>query len=153
MIRYGSQDVRVRILQVKYLATEIETERLRNRNRNRKAKQSKSIKTAFPYFNKDKTQSLKSSSTNTAYEALVNHSLYRLDLRRRLPTVVVDDVHNHGAKRVLEYGVRAPVFFGNLREQTGENCFPRRPTGSLFCSYCTDIFEHLRKPPGGYWRM
>ena len=48
------------------------------------------------------------------------------------------------AKRGLEYGVRAPVFYGNLLEQTGENSFPRRPTGSLFC-YCTN----LRKPPGG----
>ena len=38
-------------------------------------------------------------------------------------------------KRVLEYGVRAPVSYGNLREQTGENGFPRKPTGSLFCSY------------------
>ena len=28
------------------------------------------------------------------------------------------------------YGVRAPVFCGNLREQTGENSFPRIPTGS-----------------------
>ena len=32
-------------------------------------------------------------------------------------------------KRVLEYGVRAPVFHGNLREQTGGNGFPRTPTG------------------------
>ena len=38
-------------------------------------------------------------------------------------------------KRVLEYGVRAPVFYGNLREQTGQNGFPQIPTGSLFCSY------------------
>ena len=36
--------------------------------------------------------------------------------------------------RVLEYGVRAPVSYGNLREQTGENGFPRKPTGSLRCS-------------------
>ena len=28
------------------------------------------------------------------------------------------------AKRALEYGVRAPVFYGSLREQTGENGFP-----------------------------
>ena len=47
------------------------------------------------------------------------------------------------SKRVLEYGVQAPVFYGNLREQTGENGFPRIPTGSLFCSY-----RDLRKLPG-----
>ena len=51
-------------------------------------------------------------------------------------------------KRVLENGVRAPVFCGSLREQTGENGFPRKPTGSLFCS-C----GNLRKPPGVYGRM
>ena len=51
-------------------------------------------------------------------------------------------------KRVLEYGVRAPVFYGNLREQTGETCFPQKPTGSLFCS-C----RNLRKPSGVYGRM
>ena len=28
-------------------------------------------------------------------------------------------------KRGLEYGVRAPVFCGSLREQPGENGFPR----------------------------
>ena len=28
-------------------------------------------------------------------------------------------------KRVLDYGVRAPVFYGNLRERKGENGFPR----------------------------
>ena len=38
-------------------------------------------------------------------------------------------------KRVLEVEVRAPVSYGNLREQTGENGFPRKPTGSMFCSY------------------
>ena len=34
-----------------------------------------------------------------------------------------------------EYGVPAAVFYGNLREQTGENGFPRKPTGNLLCSY------------------
>ena len=43
-------------------------------------------------------------------------------------------------KRGLEHGVRAPVFYGNLREQTGENGIPRIPTGSLCCSY-----RNLRK--------
>ena len=38
-------------------------------------------------------------------------------------------------KSVLEYGVRAPVFYGNLREQMGENSFPREPTGNLCCPY------------------
>ena len=45
-------------------------------------------------------------------------------------------------KRGLEHGVRAPVFYGNVQEQTGENGFPRIPTGSLFCSY-----RNLRKSP------
>ena len=45
-------------------------------------------------------------------------------------------------KRGLEYGVRAPVFYGNLREQTGENGSLRIPTEKLFCSY-----RHLRKSP------
>ena len=45
-------------------------------------------------------------------------------------------------KRGFEYGVRAPVFYGNLREQTRENGFPLIPTGSLFCSY-----KDLRKSP------
>ena len=43
---------------------------------------------------------------------------------------------------VLEYGVRAPVFYGNLREQTGESGFLRIPTGILFCSY-----RNLEKSP------
>ena len=46
-----------------------------------------------------------------------------------------DMISYNQIKRVLEYGVRAPVFYGNLREQTGENGFPRKPTGNLFCSY------------------
>ena len=37
-------------------------------------------------------------------------------------------------KRVLEYGAQGPVFHGNLREQTGERGFPRKPTGNLFSS-------------------
>ena len=43
---------------------------------------------------------------------------------------------------ILEYGVRGPVFYGDLREQTGENGFPPIPTGSLPCSY-----GNLRKSP------
>ena len=45
-------------------------------------------------------------------------------------------------KRGLKHGVRAPVFYGKLREQTAENGFPRNPIGSLFCSY-----RDLRKSP------
>ena len=45
---------------------------------------------------------------------------------------------SHLTKRVLEYGVGAPVFYGNLREQTGENGFPRKPIGNLFGS-CRDL--------------
>ena len=51
-------------------------------------------------------------------------------------------------KRVLEYGVRAPVFYWNLREHTGGNGVPRKPTGNMFCSY-----RNLRKPPGVYGIM
>ena len=47
------------------------------------------------------------------------------------------------SKRVLEYGVRAPAFYGNLREQTGESGFPQIPAGILFC-----FFRNLRKSPG-----
>ena len=39
------------------------------------------------------------------------------------------DAHTPSIEGVLEYGVRAPVFCGNLREQTAENGFPRIPTG------------------------
>ena len=43
-------------------------------------------------------------------------------------------------KRVLEYGVRAPVLYGNLREQKGGTGFPRTP-------------NTYRKPPGVFGRM
>ena len=46
-------------------------------------------------------------------------------------------------KRGLGCRVWAPVFCGDLREQTGENGFPRIPTGSLFCS----TERNLRKSP------
>ena len=49
------------------------------------------------------------------------HVLSRAHLHRPVP-----------AKRTFDYGVRAPVFYGKLREQTGENGFPRIPTGILF---------------------
>ena len=45
----------------------------------------------------------------------------------------VPHVLRAGPKRVLEYGIRAPVFHGNVREQTGENGFPPEPTGNMFC--------------------
>ena len=43
---------------------------------------------------------------------------------------------------------QVPVSYwcGSLREQTEENGFPRKPTGSLFCSY--RHLRNLRKPPG-----
>ena len=44
------------------------------------------------------------------------------------------DTLGSASARGLEYGVRAPVFYG-LREQTGDNGFQRMPTGSLFCSH------------------
>ena len=52
-------------------------------------------------------------------------------------------------ERVREYGVRAPVFYGNLREQTGENGFPRKPTGNLFC-YCRNLRKSL-EASGNLW--
>ena len=53
-----------------------------------------------------------------------------------------------GDKRVLEYGVRAPAFYGNLREQTvfHENLLEA-------CFVLIEISESLRKPPGDYGRM
>ena len=39
------------------------------------------------------------------------------------------------------YGLRFSMDV-HLREQTGENGFPRKPTGNLFCSY-----RNLRKSP------
>ena len=47
----------------------------------------------------------------------------------------------------LSTRVRAPVFYRNLREQTGETGFPQKPTGSLF------YYRNLWKPPGVYGRM
>ena len=46
------------------------------------------------------------------------------------------------SKTLLEYGVWAAVFYGDPREQTGGNGFPRQPAGRLFCSY--RISERLR---------
>ena len=54
-------------------------------------------------------------------------------------------------KILLGYWVRAPVFTGILQEHTGENSFPRIPTGIGYCSY--RISENLREPPGVYGRM
>ena len=53
-------------------------------------------------------------------------------------------------ERGLEYGVQAPVFYGNLREQTGENICPRIPTGNLFLLLQTSpkISGNLREFPG-----
>ena len=67
---------------------------------------------------------------------------------RRVRIPLECPVHGKQIKRGLEYGVRAPGFYGNLREQTGENGFPRIHTGSLFRSY-----RNLRKPPGVYGIM
>ena len=40
----------------------------------------------------------------------------------------------------LEYRVRAPVFYGELREHMGDRGFPRIPTGIVLYYYM--------KPPG-----
>ena len=53
-------------------------------------------------------------------------------------------------ERVLEYGVRG-TGSGFLRKsmgQMGDNGFPRKPTGSLFCSH-----RSFRKPLRAYGRM
>ena len=52
---------------------------------------------------------------------------------------------------VLEQGVRAPVFYGNLLEQTGGHGFLQIPTGILVV--LTYISESLRKPSGVYGIM
>ena len=52
------------------------------------------------------------------------------------------------SKRVLEYGVRAFVFYGNLR---GEIAFREHP--QEYCFVLTETFGNLRKPPGVYRRM
>ena len=57
-------------------------------------------------------------------------------------------IPGHIPNKVLEYGVRTPVFYGNLREQTREDLFPRTYTESLFGSYtidCLTISGNLRK--------
>ena len=47
-------------------------------------------------------------------------------------------------KRVLEYGARAPVFYGSLREQAGEQMFLRKPTDlALFLQKSPKLFGHL----------
>ena len=59
-------------------------------------------------------------------------------------------------KKGLEYGVRAPVFYGNLREQTGENGFPRIrivQEAWFVLTVLTDISESLRKPRGVFGKM
>ena len=52
---------------------------------------------------------------------------------------------------VLEYGVRATVFYGSLREQMGENDV--RENLQEACHVLTEISEHLRKPPGTHGIM
>ena len=48
-------------------------------------------------------------------------------------------------KRGREYGVRAPVLYGDLREKTAFHEYLQEA-----CFVLTEIFEHLRKPPGVY---
>ena len=50
-----------------------------------------------------------------------------------------------------EYGVRAPVFYGNLQESTGEKVFHEYLQKA--CFDLTDISDNLRKPPGVYGIM
>ena len=51
-------------------------------------------------------------------------------------------------KRGLEYGVRAPVFYGSKREKTFFHEYLQEA-----CFVLTEIFESLWKPPGVYGRM
>ena len=56
--------------------------------------------------------------------------------------------HHLQARGELEYGVRAPVFYGNLREKTGETVFHEYLHEA--CFVLTEISENLWKPPGVY---
>ena len=53
-------------------------------------------------------------------------------------------------KRVLERGVQAPVFCGNLQGQAGENGFPRKPHMNpiLFLRKSPNISRNLREFTG-----
>ena len=80
--------------------------------------------------------------TGIETEASICHPLwvvvYRIALPNSNPKIYSDcsqfsrGCPNVWVKRVFEYGVRAPAFYGNLRQQTVENGFPRIPTGMLF---------------------
>ena len=59
-----------------------------------------------------------------------------------IATFVGDELN----KRGLEYGVRAPVFYGNLRKQTGEHISFCEHLQEA-CVVLAEIYEHLRKPP------
>ena len=48
-----------------------------------------------------------------------------------------------GCKRVLDYEVRAAVFYGSLRERIGENGFHEHLWEA--CFVLTEISEHIRK--------
>ena len=54
-----------------------------------------------------------------------------------------DECKRPPVREYLSAGLRAPVFYGNLREQTGESGFPRIPTGILFCSYVYTIYVYF----------
>ena len=65
----------------------------------------------------------------------ISVSLY---LHLSLSLISFCDTYKHNISiiyRVLNYGVRVPVSYGNLREQTGEHGFPQALTETLFCSY------------------
>ena len=70
---------------------------------------------------------------------------------RCIVIVIVIVIEEALFKRVLEYGVWAPVFYGHLREQTGENGFHEYL--QEYCFVLAKITEILRKPTGFYRRM
>ena len=63
-------------------------------------------------------------------------------------TVLYYTILYWATERALECGVRAPVSCGNLREQTGENGFPRKPTWSLFLQKSPKVSGNLREFTG-----
>ena len=66
---------------------------------------------------------------------MISYQVVKQLLITLLLHAVIIELYTGVCKRVPEYGGRAPVFYGKLREQKGEDGFPRIPTGSLFCSY------------------
>ena len=90
---------------------------------------------------------------SVSYSFLIYHMRTRVHCTHRTPAqkrrrALVPGIRTTRRESFSQYGVRAPVFCGNLREQAGESGFPRIPTGNMFCSS-----GNLRKTPGVYGIM